>query len=465
MSLMGMHKYIISMGNSHIEDCYAVQNDTNSREYEFQVLSPMGEVLDVSDMSFKLAVDTGEGKVVIANGDVVDSKNAVFRVVLTTEQLLKAGAKKAQILIAEGDKNIRSKVFTINIGQSLFEGGSYGKNLILDFAKFQEMVKRVEFWIDNPDTLKGPKGEQGKPGPQGETGPQGIQGPPGEKGEPGKDGVVSFEALTEEQKRSLKGEKGEAGPQGPQGIKGEKGDVGPRGPQGVKGEQGIPGPRGLQGEKGEAGKDGVLRFEDLTEEQKRSLKGDKGETGPQGPPGETGPQGPQGIQGQKGEPGPQGPRGIQGEKGEPGSIDTKDFVNKKEFNDFENTIFEGLQNTNLALDDVSKEVTGYVSEALAGIELPRFFSKKHLVDNCNYIWSAIPKEKIDVDIEVDTFYEILGAEWKNIGKVQGSTRGNTHLVLCVAKQDNKYYFITEGTVYKKDYPVRTGGNAWGVKLI
>lgn len=394
---MGMHKYIISMGNSHIEDCYAVQNDTNSREYEFQVLSPMGEVLDVSDMSFKLAVDTGEGKVVIANGDVFDSKNAVFRVVLTTEQLLKAGSKKAQILIAEGDKNIRSKVFTINIGQSLFEGGSYGKNLILDFAKFQEMVKRVEFWIDNPDTLKGPKGEQGIPGPQGETGPQGIQGPPGEKGEPGKDGV--------------------------------------------------------------------LRFEDLTEEQKRSLKGEKGETGPQGPPGETGPQGPQGIQGQKGEPGPQGPRGIQGEKGEPGSIDTKDLVNKKELNDLENTIFETIQNTNLALDGVSKEVTGYVSEVLEGIELPRFFSKKHLVDGCNYIWSAIPKEKIDIDIEVDTFYEILGAEWKNIGKVQGSTRGNTHLVLCVAKQDNKYYFITEGTVDKKDYPVRTGGNAWGVKLI
>ena len=53
-----------------------------------------------------------------------------------------------------------------------------------------------------------------------------------------------------------------------------------------------------------------MTFEDLTEEQKASLKGDKGDQGPQG---EIGPQGP------KGDTGEQGPQGIQGPQGDPGT--------------------------------------------------------------------------------------------------------------------------------------------------
>lgn len=60
------------------------------------------------------------------------------------------------------------------------------------------------------------------------------------------------------------------------------------GPQGEKGEKGDP---------GEKGADGTMTFEDLTPEQKASLKGDKGDQGEQGP------QGIQGEPGEKGEPG------------------------------------------------------------------------------------------------------------------------------------------------------------------
>lgn len=35
----------------------------------------------------------------------------------------------------------------------------------------------------------------------------------------------------------------------------------------------------IKGEKGDPGKDGTMSFEDLTDEQKASLKGDKGEKG------------------------------------------------------------------------------------------------------------------------------------------------------------------------------------------
>ena len=134
-------------------------------------------------------------------------------------------------------------------------------------------------------------------------------------------------------------------------LKGETGPQGPKGETGAKGADGTPathrwsgttlyitsasgtssanlkGEKGDKGEKGEKGADGTMTFEDLTAEQKASLKGDKGdkgEQGIQGIQGETGPQGPagpQGIQGIQGEAGPQGPQGEQGPRGESGDID------------------------------------------------------------------------------------------------------------------------------------------------
>ena len=117
--------------------------------------------------------------------------------------------------------------------------------------------------------------------------------------------------------------KGETGPIGPQGLQGE---VGPAGPQGETGPQGPVGPEGPKGA------DGTMTFEDLTPEQKASLKGDKGDkgdTGAAGPQGEPGPKGdkgdpgPKGDKGDPGETGAQGPQGLQGEPGTNGTTPVK----------------------------------------------------------------------------------------------------------------------------------------------
>lgn len=117
--------------------------------------------------------------------------------------------------------------------------------------------------------------------------------------------------------------KGPAGPQGPQGLQGA---IGPAGPQGEVGPQGPVGPEGPKGA------DGTMTFEDLTPEQKASLKGDKGDkgdTGAAGPQGEPGPKGdkgdpgPQGPKGDTGETGAQGPQGLQGEPGTNGTTPVK----------------------------------------------------------------------------------------------------------------------------------------------
>ena len=121
-----------------------------------------------------------------------------------------------------------------------------------------------------------------------------------------------FEGTEDEWLASLRGSTGIQGP------KGDKGDTGEQGPKGDKGDKGDTGPEGPQGPKGA---DGVMTFEDLTEEQKMSLKGDKGDTGPegpQGPKGDTGEQGPKGDKGDKGDTGPEGPQGPKGDTGEQG---------------------------------------------------------------------------------------------------------------------------------------------------
>lgn len=77
------------------------------------------------------------------------------------------------------------------------------------------------------------------------------------------------------------------------------------GPKGDRGDRGETGPRGA---------DGVMRFENLTSQQRESLRG------PQGVQGERGQQGLQGIQGPQGLPGPTGPRGPEGQRGPQGNV-------------------------------------------------------------------------------------------------------------------------------------------------
>ena len=63
------------------------------------------------------------------------------------------------------------------------------------------------------------------------------------------------------------------------------------GPKGDRGDRGETGPRGA---------DGVMRFEELTSQQRESLRGPQGLTGERGPQGNTGPAGPQGPRGADG---------------------------------------------------------------------------------------------------------------------------------------------------------------------
>lgn len=80
---------------------------------------------------------------------------------------------------------------------------------------------------------------------------------------------------------------------------------------------GPKGDRGERGEQGPKGADGVLRFEDLTSQQRETLRGAQGPIGPEGPIGPQGPTGPAGTQGLKGETGEPGQNIINQNGGQP----------------------------------------------------------------------------------------------------------------------------------------------------
>lgn len=104
---------------------------------------------------------------------------------------------------------------------------------------------------------------------------------------------------------------------------------------------GPKGDRGERGEQGPKGADGVLRFEDLTSQQRETLKGAQGPVGPAGPIGPQGPTGPAGTQGIKGETGSPGQNIINQNGGQPlkywaGTKAQYDTIANKD----ENTIYD-----------------------------------------------------------------------------------------------------------------------------
>ena len=166
---------------------------------------------------------------------------------------------------------------------------------IIDLNNHPSIPGENGYWLVW-DTDSGAYVESDLPLPAVSVGPQGPQGEKGDKGDTGATGAT--------------------GPQGPQG------EVGPQGPKGDKGDTGPQGPQGEIGPQGPKGADGTMTFEDLTEEQKESLRGPagpKGDTGPQGPKGDTGEQGPKGDKGDTGDAGPQGQKGDTGATGATGA--------------------------------------------------------------------------------------------------------------------------------------------------
>ena len=170
--------------------------------------------------------------------------------------------------------------------------------------KLHSITNRIKE-LENDFGHQGPQGDKGEDGYRGRDGVQGRMGNQGEMGYQGNKGD-----------RGADGYQGEMGQQGAKGNQGEMGYQGNKGDRGIIGYQGDMGKQGAKGYQGDKGADGTMSFEDLTPEQKATLKGDQGVQGAQGDKGADGADGVQGVQGDIGEKGYQGDAGVQGPKGD-----------------------------------------------------------------------------------------------------------------------------------------------------
>lgn len=170
-------------------------------------------------------------------------------------------------------------------------------------------------------------GKDGKDGVDGYTPIKGVDYRDGIDGKDGKDGYTPIKGVDYRD--------GIDGKNGADGINGKDGKDGTNGKDGISATHSWNGTTltitsasgtssaNLKGEKGDKGADGTMSFEDLTPEQKATLKGDKGDKGDPGLKGEKGDQGIQGIPGEKGADGKDGKDGLNGVNGTNG-VDGKD---------------------------------------------------------------------------------------------------------------------------------------------
>lgn len=224
----------------------------------------------------------------------------------------------------------------IKIKEYVAEHG--GENGSVNAAEVNKLIS--DYYAEHKDELRGEPFRYEDFTEDQLAGLKGSQGLPGVKGDPFK-----YEDFTPEQLAALQGPKGEPGQDGTVSfdelteeqklsLKGDKGDTGePFTYEDFTPEQLA----SLKGEKGDKGADGTMVFEDLTEEQKATLKGEKGEKGEKGDTGApftydmftpaqlAALKGEKGEKGDQGERGEQGIQGLQGVQGVQGLPGTVDY--------------------------------------------------------------------------------------------------------------------------------------------
>lgn len=122
---------------------FSAQGDTG-RIFNIQILSELNNVVDVTGMKLRLYVGDSE-EVIYSEGEIVKADEGRFKVEVFNSQLKNAGIHKAQfVLFGVDDKQVGSKVFDLYVEESIENGATVGKNIIVDFSKIDEAVKLLK---------------------------------------------------------------------------------------------------------------------------------------------------------------------------------------------------------------------------------------------------------------------------------------------------------------------------------
>lgn len=158
------------------------------------------------------------------------------------------------------------------------------------------------------------------------------------------------------------------------------------------------GPEGPKGDKGDKGVDGTVKFDDLTEAQKASLRGPQGERGPEGPMGPKGedggivfenltPEQKEELRGPKGEDGYTPVKGVDYFDGEPGA---NGYTPVKGVDYFDGQDY-------ILTDADKQEIAGMVEVSGGDVDLSNYYTKSEVDDLIDAIPSSGTGSSLNID--------------------------------------------------------------------
>ena len=136
--ILGTQQYKLKFDKSYNGELFAVQGDTG-RVIKAQVVDELDTVVNITGLSLEFYIGNAEQATVVT-GTIADAPNGIFNIEIVSSQLMIAGIHKAQFVLKEGDKHIGSKIMDIWVEESIQNGATTGRNVILDFSTFDEAV-------------------------------------------------------------------------------------------------------------------------------------------------------------------------------------------------------------------------------------------------------------------------------------------------------------------------------------
>lgn len=136
--ILGTQQYKLKFDDSYNGELFAVQGDTG-RIIKAQVLDEYNKPVNITSLILEFYIGNSE-EVTVVTGTVEDAPNGIFNIEIVSSQLMIAGLHKAQFVLKEGNKHIGSKMMDIWVEESIQNGATTGRNVILDFSTFDEAV-------------------------------------------------------------------------------------------------------------------------------------------------------------------------------------------------------------------------------------------------------------------------------------------------------------------------------------
>lgn len=142
---LGIKTMTLKFDDNQLGHLAPIQGDTKSRGFVIEMVSADGEIVPADSLHECRLYGVNSNypdKTFYTKAEVVDGK---YKVYLSTDMVSKAGTLKMQIALYKGSEElIQSEVKEVEVTESMANGGSIGKDLVVDFTKLEKALERVD---------------------------------------------------------------------------------------------------------------------------------------------------------------------------------------------------------------------------------------------------------------------------------------------------------------------------------